>query len=163
VGGLNRAPARVSAAWLAGAQVLSLRVSAEGARALLVVRDKDGRTRVLVTGIDRDGEGRPLALEPLQLDLLPDASTVVDAGWRGIQDVIVLAARPATGDKLVYAWQVTVGGTTEREVFRSVPADTVGLATGGDDVFLRRPGGKAYRRNLGSWDSIAVQDPALPG
>ncbi len=162
VGGLNRAPSTVSASWLAGAQVLSLRVSAEGARALIVMR-QTGRTRVLLAGINRDRDGRPRALEPDPLDLLPDASSVVDADWQDVQDVIVLAARHDVAGDPTFAWQVAIGGTVDREVLQPVPPGTIGVAAGANDLFVRVSGGKAFQRDLGSWKHVDVQDPALPG
>jgi hypothetical protein len=164
VGGLNRAPATVSAPRLAGAQVLSLRVSAEGARALIVLR-RGSHTQVLLTGIVRDRDGRPRALESLRdpLDLLPDATSVVDADWRDAQDVIVLAARPSVAGSATYAWRVAIGGGVKLEVLQPVPLGALGVAAGANDLFVRVAGGKAYRRDLGSWDQISVQDPALPG
>jgi hypothetical protein len=48
-------------------------------------------------------------------------------------------------------------------VLQPVPAGAIGVAAGANNLFVRVAGGKAYRRNLGSWAPIAVQDPTLPG
>src|SRR3954452_5357469 len=130
VGGLNRGPAQVEAPWLAGGRVLSLRISPEGARALVVVRRGD-RTQVVVAGVRRDATGRPRALEPGALDLMPDAVSVVDAGWKDAQQVVVLAATAAVPAH-IFAWQVSVGGATALAVADPVPPDAVGLAVGVD-------------------------------
>jgi hypothetical protein len=168
LGGVNHTPAPVDVRWLVGAQVLSLRVSPEGIRAVVVLR-RAGRAQVVVAAIRRDNDGRPLALVPDPLDLLPDATTVVDAGWADAQTVDVLAGRPAAdgapADGKTYAWQVTVGGGPGLAVADPVGPDAVGLAVGGDrvDLFVRTANGKALERALGGWRSIDVLDPTLPG
>ncbi len=164
VGGLNRGPARVDASWLAGARVLSLRISPEGARALVVLR-RGNRTQVVVAGVRRDATGRPQGLEPGALDLMPDAVSVVDAGWKDAQQVVVLAATAAVPAH-IFAWQVSVGGATTLAVADPVPPDAVGLAVGVDlvDLFVRTRSGKSYARWFGGWRVIDnLHDPTLPG
>ena len=71
---------RISADWLAGKTVQSLRISREGARALLVARSGE-TTRIYLAGVVRSSEGAPSALtEPV---LLRVADGVTSAKWAG--------------------------------------------------------------------------------
>jgi len=163
-GALGRGGRSVPASWLAGAQVLSLRVSPEGARALLVVRR--GRiTQAIVAGVERDRSGAPTRLSGRPLTVLPDLSSAVDAGWSDTQQVIVLGSRAAPQQQGTYAWRVLVGGEASLVLGQPVP-DAAGLAvSAGDqlDVFVRvRDGQAAVVSSLGSWQPVAVRDVTLP-
>ncbi len=104
----------VDARWLAGRQVVSLRVSREGARALLLVDavTGDGRrsSSLLLCAVVRRDDGEPVALgAPVRL--VPDLVRASDAGWLDDQRVVVLGSRRSTGGALVVQpWVVDIGG-----------------------------------------------------
>lgn len=161
---LGRGSRAVSAPWLAGAQVLSLRLSPEGARALLVVR-RGGVTRAVVAGVERDRFGEPTALSGHPLTVLPDLTSAVDAGWADTEQVIVLGGRAAPQPQGTYAWRVLVAGEASLVLAQPVP-DAAGLAVSARDqldVFVRvRNGQSALVSSLGSWQPVAVRDVTLP-
>jgi hypothetical protein len=169
-GGVDRQTVRVAAPWLRGRQVIALRLSPEGARALLLVRS-NGRTRrdrpvvqALVVGVIRDAAGRPQSLSGPGLAVLPDLTGAVDAGWSAPDQVVVVGARQAEPGR-VYAWQVPVGGEPTPLLSRPLPRTAAGLAVGvGDllDVFVRTSDGKAVVSSLGSWEPVAVRGLTLP-
>ena len=77
----------ITVSWLDGQAVDSLRVSRDGARALLVVHD-DERTRVLVAGIVRDTDGVPRGLSEQPMEIFPSVP-VNTALWNSDQSIIV--------------------------------------------------------------------------
>ncbi|WP_088283279.1 LpqB family beta-propeller domain-containing protein [Kineosporia sp. A_224] len=104
----------VAAPWLRSGQVVALRVSREGARAVLVVDDvaADGRraSRLLLCGVRRRQSGEPVSLGgPVRL--LPDLVRAADVAWSGAGRVTVLGSRRRTDKRLlVQPWTVDVGG-----------------------------------------------------
>ncbi len=79
----------VAAPWLAGRDVTALRVSRDGARAL-VTSVRRGVSRIDVTGVVRDGHGRPVSLTT-PLTIGAGLQDVVDAAWVDPTTVVVLA------------------------------------------------------------------------
>lgn len=77
----------ISVDWLKGQQVQSLRISRDGARALLVVRD-GSQTRVLVSGVVRDADGVPRGLSEHPMEIFPSVP-VNTALWNSDQSIIV--------------------------------------------------------------------------
>ncbi len=106
VAGQDDRIARVSASWLGGYQVSSLRISREGARALIVA-SHNGRTSAFVSGVVRGDDGAPVALT-VPMALVPDLATGVDAAWVDARSVVVLGAR--TGSPKEQPWLVQLGG-----------------------------------------------------
>lgn len=152
--------AEVEADWLAGREVRSLRVSRDGARAL-VVSVADGRVLVEVASLVRDADGRPLALGgALQVgQRLTQASTAV---WVDQQTVAVLGQVDASPEETVSL--VPVGGPTS-----ALPAveQAEGLAGGKGDrlLYVSTTAGELFARNGLGWTSVTTgtRDPAFPG
>ena len=97
--------AKVSAAWLRGKRLISLRMSRDGARALVAV-DVKGQAHVFVAGVMRDPDGRPTELT--QPDgLIPDLQTVDDASWVDEDQVAVLGTRSGSKQQV---WLAQLGG-----------------------------------------------------
>lgn len=161
---------RVEAPWLHRRQVLTLRISPEGARALLLVRTDptagSGRPgfQAIVAGVVRDSSGRPRRLSGPGLAVLPDLTNAVDAGWSDVDQVVVLGSRLSQPGGM-YAWRVAVGGEATLLLDRPLPRAAAGLAVGiGDllDVFVRTSDGKAVVSSLGTWQPIGVTGLTLP-
>jgi hypothetical protein len=104
----------VDAPWLRSGQVVSLRISREGARALLVLDTvrADGRraSTLLLSGVQRRVNGDPVALGP-PVRLLTDLARATDAVWVDDMNVAVLGTRRSGKVVLpVQPWVVDVGG-----------------------------------------------------
>ncbi len=156
----NGVAAQVSSSWLDGSAVLSLRVSRDGTR-VVVVREEDGISQVEVAAVLRDSDGRPLALgDPVRVgDSLVSARTVT---WVDEQTVAVLGVSGGEGAPAVHL--VTIGGPT-----RNLPAVTdasrITAATGDRTLVVGTEDGSLYERNGLGWTlaATAVRDPAYPG
>jgi len=160
---------RVSADWLSGDQVVALRVSRDGTRAVLAVLD-DGAAKVFVTGIVRDEAGRPERLtRPLRV--VPDLTSVRDVTWVADDRIAVLGQRAEgaanAGDEEVEAdverpWIVDLGGTIQplAEVSR---ARTITAGDGASTLLAGTPQA-TQRRSGSSWGRYSdVRWPAYPG
>lgn len=77
----------INVPWLEDSVVDSLRISRDGSRALLVIREGE-RTRVLVVGVVRDTEGVPRGLSDKPMEIFPSVP-VNTALWNSDQSVIV--------------------------------------------------------------------------
>lgn len=150
----------VSADWLEARDVRSLRISRDGARAL-VVSVGDGSVLVEVAAVVRDADGRPVALgEALRVGQRITAATT--AVWVDQQTVAVLGrvGSGSTGTVVL----VPVGGPTT-----SLPAveGAVALTSGKGDrlLFVSTVLGELFARNGLGWTSVVagVRDPAFPG
>jgi hypothetical protein len=163
-GGVGRRQVGVAVPWLGTGRILSLRISPEGTRALLVVQ-RGSRTEAVVTGVVRSVDGTPLRLARGFLSLLPDLTSGVDAGWRDQLQMAVLGMR--TGSPKTFVWVVRAGGDVSA-LGSEIPARqvAVGLAVSGAsvDTYVRTAAGGALLSSLGGgWKAIDVRAPALPG
>jgi hypothetical protein len=133
---------RVSAPWLAGDRVLSLRISREGSRALVTATH--GKTAfALVLGVVRDLDGTPTALgAPLQL--VKDLQTVQDGAWVDGHRVVVLGTRSGQTDQR--AWAVDLGG----DVTSLIGANGAQSVTVGQDEYLWVDTDKGAERQVGA-------------
>ena len=104
----------VVAPWLDSGQVVAVRVSREGARALVAVDavDAEGRrrTRIWLTGVVRTREGEPVRLTT-PVPLLGDVVRASDVAWLDDRRAVVLGSRRRDDKRLVVQpWVVDVGG-----------------------------------------------------
>jgi hypothetical protein len=98
----------VEAPWLAGRDVTALRISRDGARAL-VTSVRRGVSRIDIAGVVRDSHARPISLTtPLAIGA--GLNDVVDAAWVDATTVVVLAT--AAGDKEVEPYLIGIGAET---------------------------------------------------
>ena len=150
---------RVGAAWLGNARVRSLRLSREGARAVLVVVPPGGTPQVVVCAVVRDGDGRPTGLgQPLRL--LVDAQDVTGAAWTDATHVAVLARRPGQADLM--PWIVELGGDVEGTIPVSGVVSVAVSSSG--QLWVTAPNGAVQRRSFSSWEAVpGVRYPAMPG
>ncbi len=149
---------RVAVPWLGGYQVRSLRVSPEGARALIVA-DHQGRSAVFVTGVVRGEDGVPQALtDPLQL--IGDLSLARDGSWLGSDRVSVIGVRrPDTQQRV---WISQIGG----EVTEGIDASqmlSLSTRTDPDTLWAQTTTGVAYQSGAGLVPMSGLRWPALPG
>jgi Lipoprotein LpqB beta-propeller domain/Sporulation and spore germination len=125
----------VAAPWLRSGEVVALRVSREGTRAVLLVDDvaADGRraSRLLLCGVRRRQSGEPVSLGgPVRL--LPDLVRGADVAWSGAGRVTVLGSRRRTDKRLlVQPWTVDVGGDPSSRGTTGT-ADLGAILTGSD-------------------------------
>jgi hypothetical protein len=144
--------------WLSGHQVLSLRISREGARAVVVARRRDGRPAVFVAGVVRTPQGVPTELTP-PVVLLADAQEAIAAAWVDATHVVVLARRPGSA---LMPWICEVGG----EAHGTLPVQAVTVTAGNSesDLYVQTPAGTVRSRVGSSWSDVpGVRWPAMPG
>ncbi len=129
----------VDAPWLRSGQVVSLRISREGTRALVVVDAvrADGRrtSTLLLSGVERRANGEPVALgQPVRL--LTDLVRATDAVWFDDMHVAVLGMRRSGKVVLpVQPWVVDVGGDpSSRGVDATAPLLSIVKDAGGAQV-----------------------------
>jgi hypothetical protein len=157
-GGTQDDAAVLSAAWLAGRVVKELRVSRDGARAL-VVTERDGTGELLVAGITRSAEGSPQSLTtPLTLATAADLDTAV---WAGQSAVV---ASTVGADEVAVPLILGLDGSQEP----MAPLDGVlAISAGSDaeDTLYAQAGSTLYRRLGNIWvdEQLDVRDPAYPG
>lgn len=150
----------VRASWLADSDVLSLRVSRDGTR-IVVIWEDDGTSQVDIAAVLRDSDGRPVALgDPVPIgDVL---TTALAATWVDEQTVAVLGTSGGEGTPAVHL--VTIGGPTTQ--LPPVPGATrVTAATGDRTLVIGTEDGELYERNGLGWTlaATAVHDPVYPG
>jgi hypothetical protein len=149
-----------AAPWLAGRQVTALRISRDGARAL-VTSVRRGAWRIDIAGVQRDAHGRPLSLgAPLRVG--SGLSDVADAAWVTPGEVAVLG-RSAT-DARSQPYLVTIGGEV---IELPLVADAVGIAAGDNEsavAVITAKGEVLDRGGSTGWVPLAKGiDVAFPG
>lgn len=149
----------IDVAWLEDAQIDSLRISRDGARALIVAT-KGKESSVYVAGVIRDAEGVPRGLTDSPMKIYPEVP-VNTALWDSDSSIIVAELG---NDKAVEAAQITFEGGSEH---LQLLLGMVGIATG---VGNRREvyaetNEKLYTRVGNSWHELDdfAQDVAYPG
>lgn len=101
-------PQTVSADWLRGRTVVSLRLSSDGQRAAVVTTDRNGRTpRVEVAGVVRQPNGLPASLST-PLRLAPTLTLARDLVW--VDDATVAVLGRLTSTQVIRPWLVPLGG-----------------------------------------------------
>lgn len=153
-------PIKVKAPWLKGADVVSMRMSREGTRALVAVRIR-GHAHLFLTGVLRDPAGRPLSLSKPAPGLFPDLQTVVDVAWVDEDQVVVLGQR--SGETGEGPWLVQLGGMLSRAGASLSGADSI-TAGNGDVSVLAGTGKGVVGRSGMLWDVVSPGKwPAFPG
>ncbi|MGJ9402321.1 LpqB family beta-propeller domain-containing protein [Arthrobacter sp. KK5.5] len=140
----------VAAAWMDNAVVSSLRISRDGARAV-VVAEIDGEAGVYVSGVIRDTEGVPRGFtEPSRL---PSTVPVGKAVWDSATSVIVMAP---DNEQPVEAERIPLAG--DSEVFQPLLGMTGISAAPGEQrtVYAETPEG-VYSRVSNLWKKQAGQ------
>lgn len=142
--------------WPVGMTVTSLRISRDGARAL-VSGQRGTRGELFVCAVERDQVQVPLRLGPPQ-QVLPGLITARSAAWLDQRHAVVLGRR-GTGPE--QPWLVEIGGDTE--AVAPVPGTAIGLTAGNGEIYAALPDGAAQLA-LSTWIKVSsARWPALPG
>ncbi|WP_413450983.1 LpqB family beta-propeller domain-containing protein [Georgenia phoenicis] len=156
----NGTAAEVDASWLDGAEVLSVRISRDGTRAVVVWRDAEVE-QVEVAAVLRDADSQPLALgDPVRLG--ESLTSALTATWVDEQTIGVLGT--SGGEPAVAVHLVTIGGPTT-DLPPVEDATRLSAATGDRTIVVGTEAGDLYERNGLGWTLAAsdVRDPAYPG
>ena len=153
--------------WLTEASVSELRVSRDGARALLVA-EQGGRSQVLVAGIVRDGDGVPRTLTtPLELAVtaesgsgLPQAIPVNRAKWVS-EDSIIAAQTSPDGQVTPMILRL---GARPQPLASLTGITALSAGKGEQDIYVQTLTAMSMRMG-NSWYEVAegLTDPAFPG
>lgn len=151
----------VEAPWLAGAQVVKISITADGAN-MAVLSDVGPTPLLRVAAVLRDGEGAPVALsDPITVPLI--RGQVIDASWMGNNELAVL---------------IQPGGESSAQVIitgvgcflRTLPAvpGGVAIAAGSNDrnIVVVSDKGSLRVRTGGGWREVAstgLSDPRYAG
>lgn len=153
--------------WLAEVNVSELRISRDGARALLVT-SHGGSSHVLVAGVVRDAAGVPRTLTtPLELAVtgnpgsgIPETLPVDRAKWV-TEDSIVVVQTSEEGR----VTPIILGLGARPEPLAGL-AGITGLSAGkgGQDIYVQTPSAM-FKRMGNSWYQVSegLTDPAFPG
>ena len=153
--------------WLKEASISELRISRDGARALLVT-NQGGRSHVLVAGVIRDADGMPKTLTtPLELEVtaspgagIPQTLPVDRAKWVSEDSIAVLqtsAENPVT--------PMLLGLGADPEALASLTGITgLSVGKGEQDIYVQTPAAM-FKRMGNSWYEVGkgLLDPAFPG
>lgn len=93
-------------------RLVALRLSRDGARALVVAEYPGGRVSAEVRGVVRGSEGQPVSLSTTAFPVLPQILSAVDATWLDDQTVAVLGSASDDGATAIHT--SLVGGTSDR-------------------------------------------------
>ncbi|WP_066295630.1 LpqB family beta-propeller domain-containing protein [Arthrobacter luteolus] len=150
-------PASLTPSWLADMNVRELRISRDGARALLVV-EQGGASRVLISGVVRSSDGTPQTLTtPLELWTAEPVTTAV---W--VSETEIAALQKGQDEALT---PVILDLTTENRAL--APWEGSFGLSGGDgpeDLFVQTADA-VYKKLGNGWikEIDGLRDPAFPG
>jgi hypothetical protein len=156
----NAAAVKVKAPWLKGADVVSMRISRDGTRAVVAVRVR-GHAHLFLTGVLRGADGLPQSLSQPPRGLFPDLQTVDDVAWVDEDEVVVLGRRAGTTEQ--GPWAVQIGGALGPAGAPVPEADSI---TAGNGVLSVMAGtGKGLVARSGAlWETVSPgRWPAFPG
>lgn len=126
-----------------GEQIRVFRISPDGTRALLVVgRDDDPASRLLVAGVVRDAAGRPAGLsEPVPA--APPLTSVTSARWSTPSELVAIGMRE--GDQHALPFRVPLGGWIDPLPAQAGLDDIIAIPDGdGSDPVVRTDDGRFH-------------------
>ncbi len=144
----------------AGVRIKQVKVSREGARAVIVYEDSE-RTIMAVVAIVRDGQGRPTALgSPWEIGRR--LAAVADYAWMSESRLVILGKTTAGSEDGLY--YLDLGGALQSVIGIDDMID-VTAGRGRDSVVLLDVMGNIYEVNSGVWRRFAsgVESVAFPG
>ena len=140
----------VENAWPTDGRIVSIAMSRDGAR-IAALMETGGATKLLVSGISRDGQNGPVAVgEPLVLSVKPGTSTA--AVW---VDPVTVGVLTTLGDGRVTLSLNTIGGGV-RPVAPSSAGVSLSAGNGVTEVYMRsNENGLFSYRGSGTWPMVA--------
>ncbi len=151
---------KVKAPWLKGADVVSLRMSRDGTRAVIAARLR-GHAHLFLTGVVRDAQGQPSELNQPPAGLFPSLRTVRDVAWVDEDQLVVLGQSVGAVDE--GPWMVHIGGVVQR-VGRPV-SGAESITAGNGDLSVMAGTVKGVQARSGAlWETVSPgRWPAFPG
>jgi hypothetical protein len=151
---------KVKAPWLKGDEIVGLRISRDGTRAVVAVR-VNGHAHIFLTGVLRDGDGKPQALSQPPRGLMPSLRTVRDVAWVDEKQVVVLGRRAGIGGE--GPWIVQLGGVVVGAGTSVSGAESITAGNGDQSVMAGTTKGIQVRSRA-LWDTVSPgRWPAFPG
>ncbi|NYJ73982.1 LpqB family beta-propeller domain-containing protein [Allobranchiibius huperziae] len=163
----SRVTARqLSVPWLGRSVVLALKVSAEGARVAMVVRDGQGRTSVQVAGLLRDTRGFPIGIgTPVTMPVA--LASYADVAWLDDVTLGVLGATTPEKGHTQGADEIALVPLSGQPDMFSAPLGVQSVVSGGsgtDDIYVLDHRGSVWTRQGAGWARIpGADDLAAPG
>lgn len=142
--------------WPSDGRVVSISLSRDGTR-IAALMETGGATKLLVSGISRDGQNGPTAVgEPLVISVTPGTST--SAVW---VDSLTIAVLTTLGDGRASLTLDTIGGGT-RLVSPSSPGVTVAAGNSVSELYMRSADSALFGyRGSGTWPNVATNVQVL--
>ncbi len=153
-------PVKVKAPWLKKDEVVAMRISRDGTRAVIAVRYR-GLAHLFLSGVVRDADGSPVSLtDPVAL--VPDLQSVSDVAWVDENKVVVLGRRAILRTAAALPWVVQIGGGIDQGT--AVPGAVSITAGNGDQSVMVGTGKGVLQRSGALWDKVSTGTwPAFPG
>ncbi len=150
----------VPAAWLAGREVRSVRVSRDGARIAVAYQSAEGPSVIEVAAVQRDTRGRPQALGRERIVVGAALNDVREVSWYDEVTLAVLGSVPNADGPTAYL--VPLGGASSA---RAPQAGAVDIAASPDRIYLLGADGVLRWNQASTWTAVVegVRDPAFPG
>ncbi|MFF3318242.1 LpqB family beta-propeller domain-containing protein [Streptomyces sp. NPDC003035] len=162
-------PVEVRAPWLAdGGRVESLRVSADGVRIALLLKDKDGRTTLKIGRVEREGGGTRTTVSVVDLQpVAPRMEAVTAVSWAGPSRLVVVGKEAGGVQQVRYVQ--TDGATSTASLLPGLNGVTAVaapnderapvVADSGNDGIVRLMPGANWQRMV----KVAGSAPVYPG
>lgn len=154
-------------AWLNEVAISELRISRDGARALLVT-SQGGKSHVLVAGVVRDADGTPMTLTtPLELAVtantgsgIPQTLPVNRAKWVSQDSIVAVQTSP---DNQVTPVILRLGSSPE-PLAGLTGITSLSAGKGEQDIYVQTDEAM-FKRMGNSWYEVGKEllDPAFPG
>jgi hypothetical protein len=137
--------------WPSDGRVVSISLSRDGTR-IAALMETGGATKLLVSGISRDGQNGPTAVgEPLVVSVTPGTST--SAVWA---DSLTIAVLTTLGDGRSSLTLDTIGGGA-RLVSPSSPGVTLAAGNSVSELYMRSADNGLFGyRGSGTWPNVAT-------
>ncbi len=154
---------RLAAPWVGTSTVLALRVSVEGARVALVLRDAKGATTVRVAALVRDGRGRPVSIGT-PADVPVSLSGIDSVAWLNDGALAVLGTATVDGKRTPALAQLPLSGESATVQTPAGVRDVVTTGVDGGDLYVSDDTGSVWVREGASWSRIpGASDVVAPG
>lgn len=146
---------KIKGDWLKGQKVTSLKVSRDGARAVIISQN-EGSTSIWISGIKRGSDNKPEEL--LQPIRLGGTDSVTEAEW--YSDSAVLLANYNTGRSQIVNLS---GQITDNESLDGITE--ISVATGSETVLATTEDSNVYTLLDGRWSrlDVSIEEPNFTG